>query len=87
MFDEKLLYNAWRDTGIKFDEKLLTTHVVNGCSVSKRTRVKSILTEILQAQCVKETAELCMVLDDRGKFFLVKKFTCLPPPIRSVVFL
>ena len=69
MFDEKLLYNAWHDTGIKFDEKLLTTHAVNGCSVSNRTREKSILTEILQAQCVKETAELCMVLDDRGKFF------------------
>ena len=46
----------------------LTDAVCQNERKSSLTEVKCILTEILQAQCVKKTAELCMVLDDRGKY-------------------
>ena len=58
----------------------LTDAVCESERKSSLTRVKCILTEILQAQCVKETTELCMVLDDRGKFFESKNLPVSPPP-------
>ena len=70
--ESNLIRNFWRHMP-------LTDAVCQSERKSSLTRVKCILTEILQAQYVKKTAELCMVLDDRGKFFWVKKFTCLPP--------
>ena len=70
--ESSLMRNFWRHMP-------LTDAVCESERKSSLTRVKCILTEILQAQCVKETTELCMVLDDRGKFFESKNLPVSPP--------